>query len=174
MSRIDVGRVRERAAYVRAQIRVLRALAGRTDAEAFARDALSAAAARYLLQTSIEALIDLAYHLSAKLAQHAPRDAHDAFDTMGQLGILDAAGMARRHEMLRFRNRVVHRYLNIDDRRIHAMICGPDLEDLLEILGALERSALGAAGERASEAPDAAGEPPSGGCGRAEEEPSSP
>ncbi len=163
MTRIDIGRVRERGAYLRTQVQHLRALAARTDAETFGRDALSAAAARYLLQTSIEALIDLAYHLSAKLAQHAPRDAHDAFETMGRLGILDAEGMPRRHEMLRFRNRIVHRYLDVDDRRIHAMICGPELEELLGTLDALERSALGAAAKNGSGAAEASGEAPPGG-----------
>jgi len=139
---VDTGRVRQRADHVRTQLTVLRSIATSTDADGFARDRMAAAATRYLLQTCIEALIDIAYHLSAKLAQHAPKTAHDAFDTMVKLRILDEDTLPRHHEMLRFRNRVVHGYLDVEDRRIHAMISGPELDEIATTLARFESAAL--------------------------------
>ncbi len=119
--------------------------------EDFSTDPYLPGAARYALQTAIEALIDIAYHLSAKLAQHAPQDAHDAFVTMVREGILDSADLPRYRDMLRFRNRVVHGYLDMDNARIYGMIQGQDLKDIEAIL---ERFEAAASGERPPKSPD--------------------
>ena len=140
---VDVGRVRQRASFVREQIAALTAIAVQTDVDTFAADRVRASAARYLLQTAIEGLIDLAYHLSAKLAQRAPSNAHDAFLTMSRLGILEADAMPRLHDMLRLRNRIVHGYLDVDERRVYGMITGGEIDDIAHTLGRLENAALG-------------------------------
>lgn len=46
---------------------------------------------KYALQTAIEALVDLAYHLCAKLYMHAPADARDALVVLAQQGAIRRA-----------------------------------------------------------------------------------
>ncbi|HVB08914.1 MAG TPA: HepT-like ribonuclease domain-containing protein [Bacillota bacterium] len=138
---VDIDRVRQRAEYVRRQVAALRAVPLRMQRAAFVVDPYVPSAVRYQLQTSIEALIDLAYHHSAKLAQHAPQDARDAFVTMAQQGILDVANLPRYHAMLRFRNRVVHGDLDVDNGTLYHMISGQDLQDLESVLAQFETAA---------------------------------
>ncbi len=136
-----MDRVRQRGGYVRDQLRALRALPATVTREAFVADRYLPAAVRYQFQTGIEALIDVAYHLSAKLADHAPTDAHDAFLTMVREKVLDAERMPRYHEMLRFRNRMVHGYLLVDNGRLYDMIGGEDLADIEAALEGFEAAA---------------------------------
>lgn len=85
-------RIARRAAYVREQMERLRQLAATTDLQSFAAPGTwRAAGARYALQTSIEAVIDLAFHICAKRLQQAPRDARDAFTRLSRAGLIPGA-----------------------------------------------------------------------------------
>lgn len=150
---VQLERVQRRAEYVRTQVRELRRLASEMDLQAFLAAPDAPAAVRYRLQTAVEALIDIAFHLSAKVVQHAPDDAADAFATMTRAGILDPAALPRHQQMLRFRNRVVHGYLEVDDEVLYGMLTGPDLRDIESVLGRFEE----AAARSAAGAPDASG-----------------
>ncbi len=141
MTAVDLGRIAARGDYVRRQLAELRETGRTMGADAFAGDRDAPPAARYRLQTAIEALIDIAYHLAAKGGRQAAKDAHEAFEAMVRLGILEASAMPRYHAMLRFRNLVVHGYLNIDDRQIYAMITGEDARDIEEVLRRFEAGA---------------------------------
>lgn len=143
---IDAERVRRRSAYVREQVRALRALRKRLTRQAFISDPYLPAAARYQFQTAIEGLIDLAFHLSAKLAQHAPQDAHDAFETMARQAVLNPSDTPAYHQMLRFRDRVVHGYLDVDNDQLYEMMAGKGLDDIEEVLACFEAAASPATG----------------------------
>jgi uncharacterized protein YutE (UPF0331/DUF86 family) len=74
--------------------------------------------------------------------QYPPHDARDAFDCLTAAGPLPADGADRRHQVLRFRNRVVHGYPDVDDRKVFAVL-RDDLGDIADTLAALEAAAGG-------------------------------
>ena len=152
---IDLDRVQARATYVRAQVAALRRIAGRMDAAGFVAEPDLPLAALHRLQTAIEALIDLAFHLSAKLAQRAPADAQEAFTILAGLDVLDPASLGRQRAMIRFRNRVVHGYLDVDHSQVFQMMSGADLADIEDVLARFESAARGAAASRTEGGPGA-------------------
>ena len=74
---------------------------------------------KYSLQTSIEALIDIAYHLSAKQFNHAPVDAREALQFLISKKVLPSDQFETYSAMVGFRNRVVHGYQQVSDQRVY-------------------------------------------------------
>ncbi len=137
---IDRERLEARSVYVRSQLAALKRIVSSIDAERFAAHPLRPPAARYHLQTAIEALIDIAFHLCAKLLRHAPTDAQDAFARLVAAGVLPKERAGKFREMLRFRNRVVHGYLDVDDLQVYRLILG-ELDDIEAALVGFEGAA---------------------------------
>jgi len=77
---------------------------------------------RYCVQTAVEAMIDLCYHLSAKRLKHAPTNAHDALDALAQAGLVPGEPIGRWHHMIGLRNRLVRGYEQISDDRLKAEV----------------------------------------------------
>ncbi len=75
-----------------------------------------------MLQTSVEAMIDLAYHLCAKLYAKAPENAAHAFEILREGGAISGEFLLVATEMVRFRNRVVHGYLNKNPEAVRRML----------------------------------------------------
>lgn len=130
MSKLDVDsvRVREKLAYVKEQVEDLKLLQSQTDAETFSGDQWLVRGVRYSLQTAIEAMIDVAYHVSAKAFSHGPKNARDALRTLGQHGVLSKDDVKTYSDMVGFRNRVVHGYETITDERLYK-IMSEELDD---------------------------------------------
>jgi len=74
----DKERVYEKIAFIREQVADIRSLIGEKPYEEIISDQWVIKGLKYSLQTSVEALIDIAYHLTAKHYKHAPVDARDA------------------------------------------------------------------------------------------------
>jgi len=85
---------------------------GGTPAEALRPAILSGV--KYELQTCIQAMIDVAYHVSAKSFHAAPQDAYDAFERLVAGGALPRARLTVYRKMIGFRNLVVHGYETVD------------------------------------------------------------
>jgi uncharacterized protein YutE (UPF0331/DUF86 family) len=104
--------------------------------EAFASDFRNIAATLHLLQTSIQALVDLGSYLVASHALPAPRTSHDVFERLEGAGLLQAGTAARVGPIVGFRNRVVHLYDRIDERRVYEVLTQhrSDLPQLLHQL----------------------------------------
>ncbi len=82
------------------------------------------------LQTSVESMIDVAFHLCAKLYAKEPRNAADAFELLAQRGDLPGEFLARARGMVRFRNLVVHGYLHTEAETVERILAD-DLADFL-------------------------------------------
>lgn len=75
-------------------------------------------AAEKILQEIIEAAIDVNTHVLVELAMMAPRDYHQSFMEMGSRGYLPIPLAERLAPAAGLRNRLVHQYASIDDRKV--------------------------------------------------------
>lgn len=116
---IDLRRVREKLSYLRRQIHLVeQALGAYKRARASADpsvppDTLLLAVER-ALQTAIQAIIDIAYHITSKALRRAPLDAYDALSGLEEVQAISKETMTRCRGMIGFRNRLVHAYEDID------------------------------------------------------------
>lgn len=124
MTEVDRSRLEEKLAFIAAQVADLRRLAAERDLGSFAADPWIVRGAKYALQTAIEAMIDTAYHLSAKAFRYAPDDGRDAVDRLVKEGVLPADSAGIFQEMIRFRNRIVHGYDRVEDARVYELLTG--------------------------------------------------
>ena len=105
--------------------------------EEFIADPHKVGSAKYHCIVVIEAAIDMCNHLISKNGWRTPEGYADTFRVMGEVGAFDDEFVKVLTEMVRFRNRLVHIYWEVDDRELHRIL-REDLSDLdrfLEELG---------------------------------------
>lgn len=131
--KVDRERVDEKAAYIREQIKAIHELIASKPRQAVLEDPWLVKGLKYSLQTAIEAVIDLAYHVCAKALSHAPGDARDAMTRLGESGVLAPSEVGKYQAMVGFRNRIVHGYQRVTDERVYDMAAS-EMEDFEEFL----------------------------------------
>lgn len=106
--------------------------------EEFTGDFRNVASTLYLLQTSIQALIDLGSVIVASRALPTPRTSHDVFARLEEAELLPPGTAARFSPIVGFRDRVVHLYDRIDERRVYEILTvhRQDLAELADLLPA--------------------------------------
>lgn len=129
-----------KAQLVRANLDKLARIPQATYAE-FAADFRNTEAALHLLQTSIQALIDLASKLCASLGLETPRTSFEVLERLEEDGHLPAGSAKRFAPIVGFRNRVVHLYDRIDPEIVHRVVTERrrDILDLLDLLLAMRK-----------------------------------
>lgn len=78
--------------------------------------------AKYNLQTTIEAMLDICNHIIARNAYDVPRTNAEAFRLLCRKNILNPEMENTYMAMARFRNRVVHLYDQVDNREIFHIV----------------------------------------------------
>ncbi len=123
----DEERILEKIAYIQEQVLAIRNLLNENSKEEVTANQWLIKGLKYSLQTSVEAMIDIAYHISAKQLQTAPTDGRDAIAILTQNGILADDEQELYSAMIGFRNRVVHGYQAISNERVYE-ISSTDLD----------------------------------------------
>jgi uncharacterized protein YutE (UPF0331/DUF86 family) len=102
----------------------------------FASDFRNVASTLYLLQTSIQALIDVGGYVVASRALPAPRTSVEIFERLDEAGLVPAGSARRFALVVGFRNRIVHLYDRVDERRVFEILTvhRNDLAELLDVL----------------------------------------
>jgi uncharacterized protein YutE (UPF0331/DUF86 family) len=75
--------------------------------------------AKYHFVIAIECCIDIANHIIASENYRFPKDNADSFAVLIEEGIVPAGLQDSLRGMSRFRNRLVHLYWEVDDRRVY-------------------------------------------------------
>lgn len=88
----------------------------------FNADARNLQATLHLLQTSIQALVDIGSFLSARFGLPTPRSSHDVFVQLEADRRLPKGTADRLTPMIGFRNRVVHLYDRIDPTKVYEIL----------------------------------------------------
>ena len=78
--------------------------------------------AKYSLIVAIEGVVDLCNHVIAKNGFRTPEDYADTFKVMEEKGAFDPAFTRSLMQMVRFRNRLVHIYWDIDDSELYTIL----------------------------------------------------
>ncbi|OPX83558.1 MAG: hypothetical protein A4E53_04575 [Pelotomaculum sp. PtaB.Bin104] len=116
---IDRLRISSKIAFIREQTTSITALIAKNSKESILSDPWLIKGIKYALQTSIEAMIDIAYHLSAQKFNHAPAEARDAIRVLADGGIISHKDLVVYGAMIGFRNRVVHGYQEVSADRVY-------------------------------------------------------
>ena len=90
--------------------------------DVFLIDFRSIDSAKYNLQTSIEAMIDICNHIISRKRLRVPATNVESFEVVSEAGLLPADVLPVYRSMARFRNRIVHMYDDVDDSQIHEML----------------------------------------------------
>lgn len=109
--------------------------------EEFASDFRNVAATIYLLQTAIQALIDLGSVHVAYFGLPSPRRSLEVFENLEAAGHLPPGTAARCSGMVAFRNRVVHLYDRVDDHIVYDILVEHrgDIVELMDLLLAIRQ-----------------------------------
>ena len=108
----------------------------------FKDDPHKVASAKYHFIIAVEAAIDLCNHLIAKNTFRVPEDYSDTFRVMGENKILPDDFISTLVNMARFRNRLVHRYWDVDVYYLHRVL-KEDLGDLERFLSEVKKGLSG-------------------------------
>lgn len=102
----------------------------------FSSDPRNLPAALHLLQTAIQALIDVGSFATAYLGLSAPARSRDILETLEAAGHLPEGASARFGPMFSFRNRVVHLYDHVAPEVVYEILRerSGHLEELLDLL----------------------------------------
>lgn len=92
------------------------------DRDVFLIDFRSIDSAKYNLQTSIEAMIDICNHIISRKRLRVPATNVESFEVVSEAGLLPADVLPVYRSMARFRNRIVHMYDDVDDSQIHEIL----------------------------------------------------
>jgi len=129
---IDSELVRRKAALILEDLSRLRPLVGK-DLDTYLASPTDALAVERLL----ERMVDVNYHLRVESGHAPPRDYHDSFVQLSELGVLThdrAVGLSRAAGL---RNRLAHEYDTVDPAIVHAA-ARTALVDVPEYLRAVE------------------------------------
>ena len=115
---------------------------GSTKEDQFVDDKILIGSAKYYLQVSIEACLDVANHIIASERLRAPKDYADSFSVLNETGFISTELCRKLRQMAKFRNRLVHLYSEIDNNYIYGFIRN-DLNDFLLFKKAITRRLKG-------------------------------
>lgn len=135
MAAVDPDRLRPKIHHVRERLRRLRAIEER-GWRAFRDDPLLQDAAVRNLQTSVEALLDMANHVVTREGLGTPASYREALDLLVDHGLLPDDRADAFRTMAGFRNRAVHLYDEIDAEEVFSIIEG-DLGDFEVFIAAM-------------------------------------
>ncbi|WP_078060825.1 type VII toxin-antitoxin system HepT family RNase toxin [Desulfotomaculum copahuensis] len=125
---VNLKKLRQKAADIRSALANLSPYTAMTLDE-YLKDRDRVAASKYYLVVATEAAIDICNHLAARLAKEAPDSYAECFAILARENIISSTLADRLIRMAKFRNLLIHLYGNVDDRKVHEIICY-NLDDL--------------------------------------------
>lgn len=138
---VDEARIVKKLAALERSVAKLRELAA-MDREAFLDSYTFVDAAKYNLQTAVEAMIDTANHVISRRRLRMPRTNSESFEILSESGVIPAEKLQVLQAMARFRNRIVHMYDDVDDNQVYEILRN-HLGDFDDFVEAITKNVLG-------------------------------
>jgi len=139
MMGFDTERMYQKIAFIKEQVNDIQTLTARKTYQEIFQDKFLVKGLKYALQTAIEAMIDIAYHLSVKKYHCAPEEARLAFQVLMGNGVISSDEYTTFSTMVGLRNRIVHLYQTVSDERLYEYATSElsDFEVFIEKIKAL-------------------------------------
>lgn len=125
--KLDLKRIEAKLQFIEDNLALIRQLAGYSEVE-FVGDVRNVYTSIHALQISIEALLDIFSHIVARLHLGAPSNDREMLELLLQKRLISDAHAQRYFQMSKFRNKVVHGYMDVDPGQVYAML-QRDLDD---------------------------------------------
>ena len=135
---VDRYVVQARIAKIREYVALLRKIFGQANEAKFIKDPLIYGNAERYLQLAIQCILDIGNHTVADLKLRLPADNADLFEVLANNKIISLALANRLTAMAGFRNILVHEYLEIDRRKVYAVL-KRDLGDFEKFIRAVSK-----------------------------------
>ena len=127
---LDKAVIEEKMDIVERNLQFLKSFAKMEEKE-FLESYKDVQAAKFSLLECIEACIDIAGYLIVEKGLKRPESYAEVFLILGEEGLLDESLIERLSDMARFRNFLVHRYGEVDNKRVLEFI-KENLRDIYE------------------------------------------
>ncbi|MEW5961255.1 MAG: DUF86 domain-containing protein [Chloroflexota bacterium] len=88
----------------------------------FIADFRNVESTKHLLQTAIEAMVDICSHCAARLRLHTPENGTKLVHALAKANLIPSEHVPIYAQMIRFRNLVVHLYTEVDDQQIYDIL----------------------------------------------------
>lgn len=111
------------------------------DKRIFMDDFTKVDSAKYLLQVSIEAMLDIASHLIARNRWGRPKDNKEHFQILFDNRIIAEKDVLIYFNMAKFRNRIVHMYFDISDEMIYDIVQN-NIDDFERFIGNIAKNVI--------------------------------
>lgn len=118
MANLDLAKLKSRLEELRERYGILKSWQDMTQEE-FLRDPHNNRSVLRLLQEAIEACISTAHIIVAAQGYGKPESYAEAFAFLAQHGVLDREFAAELEKMVAFRNRIIHRYWDINFEEVY-------------------------------------------------------
>jgi len=132
---IDLPKAKQKISYIRDNLNKLMQLKGLSK-EDFLGDFRNVDSAKYLLQISIEAMLDISNHIIARNRWGKPETNKDCFEILSKHGVIQEKYVNTYFVMSKFRNRIVHMYFDVDNEVIYETVQNNlnDIEKFIEMI----------------------------------------
>lgn len=92
------------------------------DKDIFLNDPDKISSSKYNFVVAIESAIDICNHVISQNSYRVPNDYADTFQVLGEHGVFNKDFINDLKEMARFRNRLIHLYMEIDDEQVYDIL----------------------------------------------------
>lgn len=133
---VDRERIMQKFAFIREQVSAISSLLSSRSREEILGDPWLIRGLKYALQTAIEAMIDVCYHVCARHYAYPPADARDALRLLRERGAVSEEDARTYTSMVGFRNRLVHGYEEVTPERVYDL-AATRLGDLERFIGSM-------------------------------------
>lgn len=129
---LDLEVIRRRIGYIERNLLLLEDIA-RRPWEQFSEDAVLVEASKYLLQTAIEAMIDIAGHIVARKRLPVPENSAALMRTLAEAHLIPRDHAETYVKMVKFRNVLVHLYAEVSAREVYDILTN-ELDDFRQFI----------------------------------------
>lgn len=135
---IDLNKIKQKIMFMQDNIDKLRRLQN-ISKDIFIEDFRNVDSAKYLLQVTIEAMLDISNHIIARNRLGKPETNKESFEILANKDIIEKKYIDVYFSMAKFRNRIVHMYFDVSDEMIYG-ITQNNLEDFEAFIKAIVRN----------------------------------
>ncbi|APM38626.1 type VII toxin-antitoxin system HepT family RNase toxin [Clostridium kluyveri] len=127
VNNIDLPKIKQKIIFMQSNLNKLKKLQ-KISKDIFIEDFRNVDSAKYLLQVTIEAMLDISNHIIARNRMGKPKTNKESFEILAKESIIDRKYVNICFAMVKLREGIVHMYFDINDEMIYE-ITQNNLED---------------------------------------------